>query len=109
MRRLERLIKLLILFVAFGISTYFALQFRSNGLWHGIEAALAVGKSSARDTRAPYDLTKLEAVTATIRTIRDKYVEPQRVKPRDMLSRRCRAPGTCRPTCARSSRSCSNT
>ncbi|MCU0694230.1 MAG: S41 family peptidase, partial [Polyangiaceae bacterium] len=85
MRGLERLVKLLILFGAFGISTYLALQPGSGGLWHGIEPAHAVGRTRTRDVATPYDLTKLEAVTAAIQTIRDKYVEPQRVKPRDML------------------------
>ena len=85
MRGLERLTKLLILFSAFGLSTYFALQFHSGGLWHGIEPAHAVAARAAGDAKAPYDLTKLEAVTATIQTIRDKYVDPNRVKPKQML------------------------
>jgi carboxyl-terminal processing protease len=85
MRRLERLIKLLILFSAFGLSTYFALQFRSGGLWHGIEPAHAVAARGGGEVKTPYDLTKLEAVTATIQTIRDKYVDPNRVKPKQML------------------------
>ena len=85
MRRIERLTKLLILFSAFGLSTYFALQFRSGGLWHGIEPAHAVAARGGGEIKAPYDLTKLEAVTATIQTIRDKYVDPKRVKPKQML------------------------
>lgn len=85
MRGIERLTKLLILFGAFGLSTYFALQFRSGGLWHGIEPAHAVAARGGVDPKAPYDLTKLEAVTATIQTIRDKYVDPNRVKPKQML------------------------
>lgn len=85
MRGLERLTKLIILFAAFGLSTYFALQFRSGGLWHGIEPAHAVAARGGGEVKAPYDLTKLEAVTATIQTIRDKYVDPTRVKPKQML------------------------
>ena len=85
MRGIERITKLLILFSAFGLSTYFALQFRSGGLWHGIEPAHAVAARGKVDTKTPYDLTKLEAVTATIQTIRDKYVDPTRVKPKQML------------------------
>lgn len=84
MRAVDRLIKLLILFGAFGLSTYFAIQVRSGGLWHGIDVAHAVDRRSL-DSKEKYDLTKLEAVTATIQTIRDKYVEPSRVKPREML------------------------
>jgi carboxyl-terminal processing protease len=85
MRGIERLIKVSILFGAFGLSTYFALQFRSGGLWNGIEPAHAVSRVMAGEAKGPYDLTKLEAVTATIQTIRDKYVEPGRVNPREML------------------------
>ncbi|MCL2822626.1 MAG: S41 family peptidase, partial [Polyangiaceae bacterium] len=84
MRGLERTFKLLILFTAFGLSAYFALQFRSGGLWNGIDTAHA---TSAKGTaqRQNYDITRLEAVTATIQTIRDKYVDPTRVKPKQML------------------------
>jgi len=85
MRGIERGIKLAILFGAFALSTYFALQFRSGGLWHGIEVAHAVGRSNTSEVKVAYDLTRLEAVTATIQTIRDKYVDPSRVKPREML------------------------
>lgn len=89
MRGLERLTKVIILFGAFALSTYFALQFRpggrAGGLWNGIEPALAVGRSATNDAGKNYDLTRLEAVTATIQTIRDKYVDPKRVSPREML------------------------
>ncbi len=85
MRGIERGIKLAILFGAFALSTYFALQFRSGGLWHGIEVAQAVGRSGTSEVKTEYDLTRLEAVTATLQTIRDKYVDPTRVKPREML------------------------
>jgi carboxyl-terminal processing protease len=84
MRGLDRLLKLVILFGAFGLSTWFALQFGSGGLWKGIDVAHAVDKRGNAE-KEKYDLTRLEAVTATIQTIRDKYVEPGRVKPRDML------------------------
>jgi carboxyl-terminal processing protease len=85
MRGLDRLLKLLVLFGAFGLSTYFALQFRSGGLWSGIEVAHAVSRARGTGPKEPYDLTRLEAVTATVQHIRDKYVDPARVKPRDML------------------------
>lgn len=86
MRLFERLIRILVLVAAFAIATYFALQFRVGGLWRGIEPALAVAlRSDTAGVRGPYDLTKLEAVTATIQTIRDKYVDPSRIKPRQML------------------------
>ena len=62
--------------------TYFALQFGSGGLWRGFEPALAV---TGQAPKAPYDLTRLDAVNETLRMIRDKYVDPDRVKPKEML------------------------
>src|SRR5690606_1837374 len=35
--------------------------------------------------KVPYDLTQLVAVNETLKTIRDKYVEPKRVEPRLMF------------------------
>ncbi|EYF08842.1 MXAN_5808 family serine peptidase [Chondromyces apiculatus] len=81
-RLLERLGKALALFGAFALATYFALQFGPGGLWRGFEPALAVTGPSAK---APYDLTRLEAVNETLKMIRDKYVDPERVKPREMF------------------------
>ncbi|WP_050434560.1 MXAN_5808 family serine peptidase [Chondromyces crocatus] len=81
-RLLERLGKALALFGAFALATYFALQFGPGGLWRGFEPALAVTGPSAK---APYDLTRLEAVNETLKMIRDKYVDPERVRPREMF------------------------
>ena len=82
MRILERLGKLCVVFGAFALAAYFALQFGSGSLWRGFEPALAVTGKAAK---APYDLTRLEAVNETLKMIRDKYVEPDRVKPKEML------------------------
>src|SRR5678815_3917270 len=82
MRILERLGKLCVVFGAFALATYFALQFGSGSLWRGFEPALAVTGQAAKP---PYDLTRLEAVNETLKMIRDKYVDPDRVKPKDML------------------------
>ncbi|MFO0591997.1 MAG: MXAN_5808 family serine peptidase [Polyangiaceae bacterium] len=82
MRIFERLGKVLVIFAAFALATYFALQFGSGGLWKGFEPALAVTGQAARP---PYDLTRLEAVNETLRMIRDKYVDPDRVRPKEML------------------------
>src|SRR6185369_16350025 len=46
------------------------------------EPALAITGAAQK---APYDLTRLEAVNETLKMIRDKYVDPDRVKPKDML------------------------
>jgi carboxyl-terminal processing protease len=82
MRILERLGKLLVVFGAFALAGYFALQFGSGGLWRGFEPALAV---TGAVQKAPYDLTRLEAVNETLKMIRDKYVDMDRVKPKEML------------------------
>ncbi|MCK6587743.1 MAG: PDZ domain-containing protein, partial [Polyangiaceae bacterium] len=82
MRILERLGKVCVVFGAFALATYFALQFGSGGLWRGFEPALAV---TGQVAKPPYDLTRLDAVNETLKMIRDKYVDPDRVKPKEML------------------------
>lgn len=82
MRLLERLGRLCVVFAAFALAAFFALQFGSGSLWRGFEPALAV---TGPKPKAPYDLTRLEAVNETLKMIRDKYVEPDRVKPKEML------------------------
>ncbi|TKD06583.1 MXAN_5808 family serine peptidase [Polyangium fumosum] len=84
MKILERLGKIGIAFATFAIAAFFAVQFGAGGLWRGFEPALAVTGGSPT-TKAPYDLTRLEAVNETLKLIRDKYVEPGRVKPKEML------------------------
>jgi len=81
-RLLERLGKALAVFGAFALATYFALQFGPGGLWRGFEPALAITGPAAK---APYDLTRLEAVNETLKMIRDKYVDPDRVRPKEMF------------------------
>ncbi|HKQ70569.1 MAG TPA: MXAN_5808 family serine peptidase [Polyangiaceae bacterium] len=83
MRFWERLTKLLVLFGTFALAAYFAITFRAGGLWRGLEPALAVTVSPGQ--KGPYDLTRLEAVNETLKTIRDKYVDPSRVHPREMF------------------------
>ncbi|HLM74333.1 MAG TPA: hypothetical protein VK459_16620, partial [Polyangiaceae bacterium] len=67
MRILERLGKVCVVFGAFALATYFALQFGSGGLWRGFEPALAVTGTVAKP---PYDLTRLDAVNETLKMIR---------------------------------------
>jgi carboxyl-terminal processing protease len=69
--------------VSFGFASWFTFKFGTGGLWRGLEPALAV--TANKGPKAPYDLTKLEAVNETLRLIREKYVDPARVKPKDML------------------------
>jgi carboxyl-terminal processing protease len=83
MRILERLGRALVVLGIFALASYFAVRFGTGGLWRGLGAAHAV--SAPGQPRAPYDLTQLVAVNETLKTIRDKYVEPARVKPRHMF------------------------
>src|SRR5260221_5337078 len=83
MRFWERLTRLLVLLGAFALAAYFAITFRAGGLWRGLEPALAVAITPSQ--KGPYDLTRLEAVNETLKTIRDKYVDPSRVHPREMF------------------------
>lgn len=82
MRILERLGKVFVVFGAFALATFFALRFNSGGLWRGFEPALAIPGATQK---ASYDLTRLEAVNETLKMVRDKYVDPERVKPKEML------------------------
>ncbi len=57
-----------------------------GGLWQGFAPALAAGNAAAIDHQpAPYDLTRLNVVNEVLKTIRDRYVDPKRVKPKEML------------------------
>ncbi|MBI4700863.1 MAG: PDZ domain-containing protein [Deltaproteobacteria bacterium] len=82
MRLLERLSRLFVVLGAFALASYLAYRFGSGGLWRGFEPAVAVAQPSPK---SDYDLTRLEAVNVTLRYIRDRYVEPERVKPDAML------------------------
>jgi len=83
MRILERVGRALVVLGVFGVASYFALHFGWGGLWTGLEAAHAVTTPGAQ--KPPYDLTQLTAVNETLNTIRNKYVDPSRVKPRQMF------------------------
>jgi carboxyl-terminal processing protease len=69
-------------FTALVVSAVFADQFGAGSLWRGFEPALAI---TGQPSRGNYDLTRLEAVNQTLKMIREKYVEPERVHPRRML------------------------
>ncbi|MFC1641956.1 MXAN_5808 family serine peptidase [Myxococcota bacterium] len=83
MRTLERVGRTAVVLLIFGVASSFALRFGTGGLWSGLEAAHAV--TPPGQTPAPYDLTELIAVNETLKTIQAKYVEPSRVKPRQMF------------------------
>ena len=70
------------LFGAFGLSALLALRLHGGGLWHGLAPASA---ASSTHTAQTYDLTQLKVVNEVLKTVRDRYVDPKRAKPKDML------------------------
>jgi len=82
MRFISRAARVLGLLGLFAVGSHFALEYGSGGLWKGLRAAHAVVGGAAE---VPYDLTQLRAVNPTLDTIRKKYVEPERVDPRQMF------------------------
>lgn len=84
-RFLSRALKFVALFTAFGIASWLALRLHGGGLWDGLQPASAANSSSSSRGPANYDLTQLKVVNEVLKNVRDKYVDPKRVKPRDML------------------------
>ena len=87
MRIFARALKFIALFAAFGIAALLALRLHGGGLWDGLSPANAAGsdRDSKTHTPANYDLTQLKVVNEVLKSVRDKYVDPKRVKPKDML------------------------
>ncbi|MBX3190330.1 MAG: PDZ domain-containing protein [Labilithrix sp.] len=87
MRIFARALKFLALFAAFGIASWLALRLHGGGLWEGLAPASAANgeKDGKSHTPANYDLTQLKVVNEVLKNVRDKYVDPKRVKPKDML------------------------
>jgi carboxyl-terminal processing protease len=86
MRTFERLAKLLVLFGSFGVAAYLAFRLHGGGLWDGLQPAIAANSTAvAAQPAAPYDLTALKVVNEVLKTVRERYVDPKRVKPKDML------------------------
>ena len=81
MKFAHRAVQVLLLFVVVIASSLAAVQFGSGSLWRGFSPALAVTGQPPK----PYDLTRLEAVNETLDMIRKRYVDPARVKPKQML------------------------
>ncbi len=84
MRPLHRAALYTGVFTAFGVASLLSLRFGSGGIWKALEPA-TLAAATGKKPKAPYDITKLTAVNATLKLIKDKYVDPSRVKPRDML------------------------
>ncbi len=83
LRLLERSTRIIAVLAFAWLASHFALKFGTGGLWRGLGAAHAVTGDTAQDKN--YDLTQLVAVNETLKKIRNKYVEPERVKPRRMF------------------------
>src|SRR5579872_7429315 len=82
----DRLAKAAALLLSFGVASVLALQLHHGGdLWQGLAPALAASAPGARSKPAPYDLTQLKVVNEVLKTVRDRYVDPKRVKPKEML------------------------
>ena len=73
------------LIAAFGVAGFLSVRLHGGGLWQGLAPAIAAGSPSADHQPAPYDLTQLRVVNEVLKTIRDRYVDPRRVKSKDML------------------------
>src|SRR5207302_527677 len=86
MRFFARALKFIALFAAFGIAAFLAFRLHGHGLWDGLAPASAAGADQGKThTPANYDLTQLKVVNEVLKNVRDKYVDPKRVKPKDML------------------------
>jgi carboxyl-terminal processing protease len=87
MRILQRLTKAGILLAAFGLAWLLAIYIRGGGLplWEGLAPAIAAANAPADHAPAAYDLTQLKVVNEVLKTVRDRYVDPKRVKAKEML------------------------
>jgi carboxyl-terminal processing protease len=88
MRFIERFSKAAALLGAFAVAFYLAINLRGgSGLWQGLTPAIAANNAALTATNTPgtYDLTQLRVVNEVLKTVRDRYVDPKRVKPREML------------------------
>jgi len=81
----HRLFRIAALFSGFGLATYLALRLQGGGLWEGLTPAIAANNAAFGQGKASYDLTSLKVVNEVLRNVRDRYVDPKRVKPREML------------------------
>lgn len=84
-RLFARALKFIALFAAFGIATFLALRLHGGGLWDGLAPAAAGTGDPSKHGPANYDLRQLKVVNEVLKNVRDKYVDPKRVKPKDML------------------------
>jgi len=82
----QRLLRPASLLLGFGVATHLALRLHGGGLWEGLTPAIAANNAVlATQAKGTYDLTQLKVVNEVLKTVRDRYVDPKRVKPKEML------------------------
>jgi len=86
MSLLQRFGKVAVTLAGFAVAATLALALHgSGGLWEGLTPAIAANNLAVAQTKDAYDLTQLRVVNETLKYIRDRYVDPKRVKPKEML------------------------
>ncbi|MFO0674135.1 MAG: S41 family peptidase [Polyangiaceae bacterium] len=74
------------LLIGFGIAAGLAFRLGGGGLWEGLTPAIAANNAvTSSQSKAQYDLTALRVVNEVLKLVRDRYVDPKRVKPKEML------------------------
>ncbi|MEI7893433.1 MAG: MXAN_5808 family serine peptidase [Myxococcales bacterium] len=68
---------------ALGLSILLAARMHGGGLWDGLRFAIAAPPGSGQP--ATYDLTQLKVVNEVLKTVHERYVDPRRIKPKEML------------------------
>lgn len=74
------------LLLGFGVAAGLAFRLGGGGLWEGLTPAIAANNAVvAGQAKAQYDLTALRVVNEVLKLVRDRYVDPKRVRPKEML------------------------
>ncbi|APR99504.1 MXAN_5808 family serine peptidase [Pajaroellobacter abortibovis] len=84
----SRFVRITVFVVLFGTATQLALYFKGVSLWRGFAPAIAANTLSsfpAQKKPSSYDLTQLRVVNEVLKIVRDRYIDPKRVRPREML------------------------
>ncbi len=67
----------------FGVSAFFALRQTSRGPWSALTPAVANAASTGGDKN--YALIDLAVVSPVLRAVKERYVDPKRVHPKEMF------------------------
>ena len=85
MATFDRFAKFGALAVAFGAAYGLAARLHGGGMWEGLAPAIAAGNPAAATAPAAYDLTQLKVINEVIKLVKERYVDPKRVRARDMF------------------------